>query len=124
MSLKKIILPILLIVSNCSVLGINDPYELPNFSVSPHLYPVGLEKMLQDHINFFGEGVGVNKKSKMPYDWVDAKNGVLGPRYYVNTTEIGLYLNIITEIDKAGRTNMKPQIIGVLDKLLAMQNDP
>ncbi|MGL5955353.1 MAG: hypothetical protein ACRC0X_01920, partial [Brevinema sp.] len=32
--------------------------------------------------------------------------------------------NIITEIDKAGRTNMKPQIIGVLDKLLAMQNDP
>ncbi|MGL5955354.1 MAG: hypothetical protein ACRC0X_01925 [Brevinema sp.] len=115
---------IIITLSSCSVLGINDPYELPNFSVSPYLYPVGLEKMLQDHINFFGEGLGVDPKSKMPYDWVDAKNSVLGPRYYVNTTEIGLYLNIITEIDKAGRTNMKPQIIGVLDKLLAIQNDP
>ncbi|GAL04406.1 putative membrane protein precursor [Photobacterium aphoticum] len=61
--------------------------------------------------------MGVDTEAKVPYDTVLIKDGKVVPQYYVNTTEIGLYLNILVEVEKAGNADALVRIAEVLDTL-------
>lgn len=90
---------------------------LDELTVRDHIYPETFKAELQTNLNFFRDGVGVDKQAKVPYDTVLIKDGKVVPQYYVNTTEIGLYLNILVEVEKAGNTKAVTRIGEVLDTL-------
>jgi len=59
------------------------------------------EDIVHENIKFFEDGKGVNTNVKLPHDNITVTNGKLEHvSNYVNTTEIGLYLNILTLIEK------------------------
>lgn len=86
-------------------------------SVRDHLYPAQFKAELQNNLNFFRDGVGVDPVAKVPFDTVSIVEGKVKPHYYVNTTEIGLYLNILVEAEKAGEGKALIRIAEVLDVL-------
>ncbi|HAS6344144.1 TPA: hypothetical protein I7243_12545 [Vibrio vulnificus] len=85
--------------------------------VRDHLYPAQFKAELQNNLNFFRDGVGVDPIAKVPFDTVSIVEGKVKPHYYVNTTEIGLYLNILVETEKAGDEKALTRIAEVLDVL-------
>ncbi|RJX71963.1 hypothetical protein DZ860_09025 [Vibrio sinensis] len=90
---------------------------LDQLSVRDHLYPANFQAELQNNLNFFRDGVGVDAQAKVPFDTVSIVEGKVKPHYYVNTTEIGLYLNILVEVEKAGNSKALTRILEVLDVL-------
>ncbi|MDE1210700.1 hypothetical protein [Vibrio aestuarianus] len=92
---------------------------ISKLTVNPQLYPVGFEKQLQTNLDFFVDGVGVSQEAKVPYDtiFVD-KKGNIEHANYVNTTEIGLYLNILVEAHKNGHLEALSRIHETLDALV------
>ncbi len=59
------------------------------------------EDIVQENLLFFEDGKGIEPTIKLPHDFIVVANGKLTQvSNYVNTTEIGLYLNILTLIDK------------------------
>lgn len=86
-------------------------------SIRDHLYPAEFKAELQNNLNFFRDGVGVDPVAKVPFDTVSIVEGKVKPHYYVNTTEIGLYLNILVEAEKAGEAKALTRILEVLDVL-------
>ncbi|SON53219.1 glucoamylase family protein [Vibrio tapetis] len=82
-----------------------------------HLYPTDFQAELQNNLNFFIDGVGVDPETKVPFDTILVKDGIIEHRYYVNTSEIGLYLNILVEADKGGTRHAIERIAEVLDTL-------
>ncbi|CAH1593301.1 conserved exported hypothetical protein [Vibrio owensii] len=91
---------------------------ITELTVNPQLYPVGFEQHLQKNLDFFVDGVGVDQKAKVPYDtiFVD-KDGNIEHANYVNTTEIGLYLNVLVEAQKNGNVDALARIHETLDAL-------
>lgn len=91
---------------------------ITELTVNPQLYPVGFEQHLQKNLDFFVDGVGVDQKAKVPYDtiFVD-KDGNIEHANYVNTTEIGLYLNVLVEAQKNGNIDALARIHETLDAL-------
>ncbi|PTO94405.1 hypothetical protein CWO29_01245 [Vibrio splendidus] len=90
---------------------------LNELTIRDHLYPDNFKSELSNNLNFFRDGVGVDPVSKVPFDTVSIVDGEVVPFYYVNTTEIGLYLNILVEVEKAGNTDALTRIVEVLDVL-------
>ncbi|MDF2152780.1 hypothetical protein P2G85_03515 [Vibrio sp. CAU 1672] len=93
---------------------------ITELTVNPQLYPVGFEQHLQTNLDFFVDGVGVSQQAKVPYDtiFVD-KEGNIKHADYVNTTEIGLYLNVLVEAHKNGNSDALIRIHETLDALAA-----
>ncbi|MEH0715161.1 glucoamylase family protein [Vibrio owensii] len=91
---------------------------ITELTVNPQLYPVGFEQHLQKNLDFFVDGVGVDQKAKVPYDtiFVD-KDGNIEHANYVNTTQIGLYLNVLVEAQKNGNVDALARIHETLDAL-------
>lgn len=90
---------------------------LDELTIRDHLYPESFRAELSNNLNFFRDGVGVDPVSKVPFDTVSIVDGEVVPFYYVNTTEIGLYLNILVEVEKAGNADALVRIGEVLDVL-------
>lgn len=90
---------------------------LDKLVVREHLYPGSFKDELSNNLNFFRDGVGVDAEAKVPYDTVSIVDGKVKPHYYVNTTEIGLYLNILVEVEKAGNADALVRITEVLKVL-------
>lgn len=89
-------------------------------SVREHLYPANFRNELDNNLNFFRDGVGVHAEAKVPFDTISVFKGKVQPRDYVNTTEIGLYLNILVEIEKAGNEfapSRIGEVLGVLETI-------
>ncbi|MEQ4925006.1 glucoamylase family protein [Proteus hauseri] len=78
--------------------------------VAEHLYPAGFEEEFQNNLNFFRDGVGVDKYVKVPYDTIRIEGNRVVPGYYTNTTEVGLYLNVLTQSAKAGNQDAVERI--------------
>ncbi|MDR9829810.1 hypothetical protein RCJ22_29945, partial [Vibrio sp. FNV 38] len=90
--------------------------------VSDNLYPEKFAAELQNNLNFFRDGVGVDVAAKVPYDTIFIRDGkTVDPAYYVNSTEIGFYLNVLVEMEKAGNKDALVRISEVLD---TMDNAP
>lgn len=70
---------------------------IDQLKVSEHLYPKGFESEFQNNLDFYRDGVGVDEKAKVPYDTIRIEGTEIVKGYYTNTTEVGLYLNILTE---------------------------
>ena len=87
-----------------------------------HFYPSGFEQELQTNLDFFLDGVGVDEQAKVPYDTLFVTGSEIDPQYYVNTTEIGLYLNILTEANLNGDQASLVRINETLDVLLGAPN--
>ena len=87
-----------------------------------HFYPSGFEQELQNNLDFFLDGVGVDEQAKVPYDTLFVTGSDIDPQYYVNTTEIGLYLNILTEAHSNGNEAALVRINETLDVLLGAPN--
>ncbi len=90
--------------------------------VSDHHYPVNFAVELQNNLDFFRDGVGVDVAAKVPYDTIFIRDGkTVAPDYYVNSTEIGFYINVLVEMEKAGNSDALVRISEVLD---TMENAP
>ncbi|MGX9522582.1 glucoamylase family protein [Vibrio mediterranei] len=90
---------------------------IDSLKLRDHLYPANFKAELQNNLDFFIDGVGVDPKANVPYDTILVKDGKIEHRFYVNTTEIGLYLNILVEADKGGTPGAVERIAEVLDTL-------
>lgn len=113
---KKSTLAAALLFSLASQALAND-VVINELSIRDHLYPAEFKAELQNNLNFFRDGVGVDPVAKVPFDTVSIVEGKVKPHYYVNTTEIGLYLNILVEAEKAGEAKALTRILEVLDVL-------
>lgn len=87
--------------------------------VREEFYPKELKNEFQKNLDFFKDGVGVDSEAGVPYDTVAIKDGKPEGAKYVNTTEIGLYLNILTEMEKTGDSKALKRIDLVLNQLEA-----
>ena len=109
----------------CVVLGLfmscaQNTLKDSKLSVREHLYPANFHSELDNNLNFFRDGVGVHAEAKVPFDTISVFKGKVQPRDYVNTTEIGLYLNILTEVEKAGNEfapSRIGEVLGVLETI-------
>ena len=102
------------------VLGLSsctNEFDLNKLAIREHLYPNNFKAELDNNLNFFRDGVGVDPQAKVPFDTVYVIKGQVHPQYYVNTTEIGLYLNILVEVEKAGNNAALERIAQVLTVL-------
>ncbi|MGR5063504.1 hypothetical protein [Photobacterium sp. DNB22_13_2] len=92
--------------------------KVNQLSLRKHFYPSEFEHELQINLDFFLDGVGVDEQSKVPFDTLLVTGTEIDPQYYVNTTEIGLYLNILTEAHQNGNKDALVRINETLDVLL------
>lgn len=92
--------------------------KVNELALRQHFYPAGFEQELQTNLDFFLDGVGVDEQAKVPYDTLFVTGADIDPQYYVNTTEIGLYLNILTEAHQHGHQDVLVRINETLDVLL------
>ncbi|WON78837.1 glucoamylase family protein [Serratia sp. UGAL515B_01] len=115
----------MLMTFSCSVLSLplsSDKIPTKNvvitqLTVAENLYPKEFKSELQNNLDFFRDGVGVDEKTKVPYDNIRIEGDKIVKGYYTNTTEIGLYLNILTEAAKAGDHNALLRIKETLSTL-------
>ncbi|KHT62510.1 membrane protein [Photobacterium gaetbulicola] len=91
--------------------------KVTELSLRKHFYPSGFEQELQTNLDFFLDGVGVDEQAKVPFDTLLVTGSDIDPQYYVNTTEIGLYLNILTEAYLNGHQAALVRINQTLDVL-------
>ncbi|MBY5944495.1 hypothetical protein [Photobacterium rosenbergii] len=113
--IKKSLLSAIILSSSFSAFS---DVTIKELSVSEQLIPYGFEQEFQNNLDFFLDGVGVDQKAKVPYDTIFVRDGIVDPQYYVNTTEIGFYLNILVEAHKDGSNHALKRIIETLDVLL------
>ncbi|PSU33860.1 glucoamylase family protein [Photobacterium lutimaris] len=92
--------------------------KINELALHPLCYPPGFEQELQSNLDFFLDGVGVDEQAKVPYDTLFVTGSDIDPQYYVNTTEIGLYLNILTAAHQNGNSDALVRINETLDVLL------
>lgn len=92
---------------------------IKEIKVRKELYPQNFEKEFQENLNFFIDGVGVDPKAHIPYDTITINDGKVEPAMYTNTSEIGLYLNLLVEMEKAGDKKALVRISQVLGTLEA-----
>ncbi|WP_263082001.1 hypothetical protein [Endozoicomonas sp. Mp262] len=91
--------------------------KLDQLKVRDSLYPENFKEELQANLNFYIDGVGVDKDAVVPYDPIWLNHGKFQHGNYTNTTEIGLYLNILVEVEKAGNPKALVRIAEVLKQL-------
>ena len=74
-----------------------------------------------NNLNFFRDGVGVDPFTKVPYDHIFVTNDkITNQARYTNTSEIGLYLSILVEVEKAGNEfalERIGEVLGVLETI-------
>ena len=116
MTHRKSILAVAVMVA-ASTLSHASAVSLDQLQVKDSLYPEDFRDGLQNNLNFFVDGVGVDTDAVVPYDTIWVKDGKITHGYYTNTTEIGLYLSILVEVEKAGNSRALTRIAEVIDTL-------
>ena len=116
MTHRKSILAVAVMVA-ASTLSHASAVSLDQLQVRDSLYPEDFGDGLQNNLNFFVDGVGVDIDAVVPYDTIWIKDGKITHGYYTNTTEIGLYLNILVEVEKAGNSKALTRIAEVIETL-------
>lgn len=112
---RKIVLAAILLTVNGGLFA--QSVVIDQLKVSEHLYPKGFESEFQNNLDFYRDGVGVDEKAKVPYDTIRIEGTEIVKGYYTNTTEVGLYLNILTESVKAGNLQALQRIKETLTTL-------
>ncbi len=80
-------------------------YRIDQLKVRPGVFPREIRELLNNNLNYFRDGVGVEPVSGFPYGniEVDRKTGeIISRRDYVKTTYISTYLTILLEMSKVG----------------------
>lgn len=125
MNKKFIIIAIPLFMTfNCMALAQKNATKnivINEIKVTNELYPKGFENEFQNNLNFFIDGIGVDKLAKVPYDTIVVDGNKITHKYYTNTTEIGLYLNILAESAKSGN---KAAIVRISETLSTLEQAP
>ena len=116
MTHRKSILAVAVMVA-ASTLSHASAVSLDQLQVRDSLYLEDFGDGLQNNLNFFVDGVGVDIDAVVPYDTIWIKDGKITHGYYTNTTEIGLYLNILVEVEKAGNSKALTRIAEVIETL-------
>ncbi|MGF1701462.1 hypothetical protein L4D09_14280 [Photobacterium makurazakiensis] len=81
-------------------------------------YPDNFSAQLHTNLQYFQDGVGVDPQSGMPFDFIRIMDdGEIVPRPVVNSTTIGLYLNILTEMERAGSEPARQRLSDALTRL-------
>ena len=101
-------------VSNTEDTIIKTP-PITEIYIGEHHYPENFVQQLHTNLQYFQDGVGVDLQSGMPFDFIRVMDsGDLEPRPAVNSTTIGLYLNVLTEMERAGSDAARQRISDVL----------
>lgn len=85
--------------------------------ITSAFYPVGFEQALQNNLDFFIDGTGVDPEAKVPYDNILITDTTIESANYTNITGIGFYLNLLVEMQRAGHTEAAQRINDVLAQL-------
>jgi hypothetical protein len=78
-------------------------------------YPDNFEQDYQLNLQYFADGVGVDPVAKVPYDLIDVVNGsTIKTRLQMNSTALGLYLNVLVEMERANSSIARQRLIDVI----------
>ncbi|MDF2152794.1 hypothetical protein [Vibrio sp. CAU 1672] len=78
------------------------PESISEVVIPSKYYPADFTNELQSNLDFFIDGVGVSPSAKVPYDHILVAASGNSVANYTNITGIGLYLNLLTEMQRAG----------------------
>ncbi|PSU33851.1 glucoamylase family protein [Photobacterium lutimaris] len=91
--------------------------------VAEELYPNNFRQHLDSNMQFFQDGVGVSATAKVPFDNVnfDEHGGLIEKNTgRLNVTALGLYLNVLTEMEKAGSREAKQRLFYLIHTMEKM----
>ncbi|MGL6261089.1 hypothetical protein [Vibrio sp. WXL210] len=100
--------------------GIETPIDGPITEIEfrQDRYPYGFEKQLHVNLQYFQDGVGVDTDALLPFDFIRVENDeVIFQRRVVNSTTLGLYLNVLTEMERAGSIQARLRLLDVMSKI-------
>ncbi|MGX9522580.1 hypothetical protein ACWX0P_27845 [Vibrio mediterranei] len=86
-------------------------------TIASKYYPTDFNTELQSNLNFFIDGVGVSPSARVPYDHIVVGETGNTVANYTNITGIGLYLNLLTEMQRGGNVGALPRMESVLSTL-------
>jgi hypothetical protein len=87
------------------------------------LYPTNFEQQLTSNLQFFQDGVGVSTAAKVPFNSIDFhENGTLIEKQTgrLNVTALGLYLNVLTEMEQAGSGKARQRLFDLIEIMETM----
>ncbi|SBT11324.1 glucoamylase family protein [Vibrio celticus] len=99
------------------------PDPIDHIYLSQSLYPANFEQQLTDNLQFFQDGVGVSTAAKVPFNSIDFdESGALIEKQTgrLNVTALGLYLNVLTEMEKAGSEKARQRLFDLIEIMEAM----
>ncbi len=100
--------------------------SIEHLRVRPRVFPQEIRTLLENNLNYFRDGVGVEPESGFPYGniEVDRNTGeIISQRDYVKTTYISTYLTILLEMSKVGgedAARAHERIRKILNKLFTL----
>ena len=86
-------------------------------NINPNYYPANFRQELQANLDYFLDGVGVSESAKVPFDHIEIKSGEIIASDYVNITAVGLYLNLLVEMQRTGDISAVERLETVIDRL-------
>ena len=92
-----------------------DPHAMV---ISEKYYPEGLKDALQNNLNYFRDDIGIHLPTQIPLENLQAtSNTIINKANYTNISAIGLYINILIEVQRAGSPVAAEKLSRVLDQL-------
>ncbi|WP_413111709.1 hypothetical protein [Thaumasiovibrio sp. DFM-14] len=90
-----------------------------SIQIPSQYYPDNFREELQVNLDYFIDGIGVSPQVKVPYEHIFVKDDKVTRQVaYTNSTTIGLYLNILVEMVRAGddvATDRLHEVLGQLE---------
>ncbi|SON53221.1 hypothetical protein [Vibrio tapetis] len=105
-------------ILSLSLLGcVEETRATEKIKIDSKYYPKGFETELQSNLDFFMDGVGVSPSVKVPYDHIILGSDGNTVANYTNITGVGFYLNLLTEMQRAGSSSAVLRMEEVLSVL-------
>ncbi|WP_087020134.1 hypothetical protein [Thaumasiovibrio subtropicus] len=81
-------------------------------------YPENFVSQLETNLQYFRDGIGVDAIAGIPYDFIRLhSDGEIDHQRVANSTTIGLYLNVLTEMERSGSPEARDRLLHVLTQL-------
>lgn len=90
---------------------------IDNINIHSDYYPANFRHELQANLDYFLDGVGVSESVKVPFDHIEIRSGEITYADYANITAVGLYLNLLVEMQRAGNMTALERLETVIERL-------
>ena len=86
-------------------------------TIQSDYYPANFRQELQANLDYFLDGAGVSASVKIPFDHIVITSEEIIPSDYTNITAVGLYLNLLVEMQRTGDISALERLETVIDRL-------